>query len=281
MHFVVPPPYFSKSTRPRRTFTATMPIGWSWFFLLLPLLVFSSCGPKKSPKLVIATAANMQFAMTELVDEFSRSAEIPCELVIGSSGKLTAQVRAGAPFDVFVSADRRYPELLYQSGLSTAPPKIYAHGQLVLWAAAATTLPQLEDLKSDAIQHIAVANPKTAPYGLAAEQVLRQHDLYEAVAAKLVFGESIAQTNQFIISGAAEIGFTALSVVRSEAMQNQGKWTLIPPENHPPIEQGVVVLKQGKAPLSEAEKFAAFLLSDAAKNILDKFGYLTNVETTE
>lgn len=254
-----------------------------WLSLLLSffLAFCQACTSPKQEALVIATAANMQFAMEDLVEAFSKTTQIPCETVVSSSGKLTAQIQAGAPFDVFVSADRIYPERLYEAGLTSAPPKIYAFGQLVLWSTTGEEPPYLEDLKAAEVQHIALANPKTAPYGLAAEQVLRAHNMFETVEAKLVYGESIAQTNQFIISGAAKVGFTAMSVVRSGPMRRSGKWTALPPESYLPIEQGVVVISRDDIPKVGAEAFATFLLSEQAKDILDKFGYLTNVEKTE
>ena len=254
-----------------------------WLSLLISFfLAFClACTAPKQEALVIATAANMQFAMEELVEAFSKATQIPCETVVSSSGKLTAQIQAGAPFDIFVSADRVYPERLHEAGLTSAAPKIYAYGQLVLWTTSDEITPSIEELLSDNVQHIALANPKTAPYGQAAEQVLRDHNIFEAVQSKLVYGESIAQTNQFIISGAAEIGFTAMSVVQSAPMATTGKWTTLPSESYLPIDQGVVVIPHGGSPKAGAEAFATFLLSEQAKDILDKFGYLTNVEVIE
>ncbi len=243
----------------------------AWLLLLGGILY--ACTPPQAPKLVIATAANMQFAMEELVAVFSAKTQLSCETVVGSSGKLTAQIQAGAPFDVFVSADLRYPERLHQAGLTTGPTQVYAYGQLVLWSLAADVVPQLDELTSPETKHIAVANPQTAPYGQAAQEVLQKTGLLDNVQQKLVFGESIAQTNQFIISGAAESGFTALSVVQSDAMQGQGKWQIISPALYQPIAQGVVILSSDK-PKAAAEAFVRFLLSPEAKVILDKFGYL-------
>ncbi len=246
--------------------------------LLITLFLFFGCGQQESePKLVIATAANMQFAMEDLVSAFTKETGIKCEIVISSSGKLTAQIQAGAPFDVFVSADLKYPESLHQAGLTSGPPAVYAHGQLVLWSTSNTGPPHLDQLTDGAVAHIAMANPKTAPYGHAAAQVLAANQLTGPLEKKLVYGESIAQTNQFIISGAAEVGFTALAVVQSPILKDSGHWTLIPPEQYHPIEQGVVVLQQDDASKADAQAFADFLLSAQAKEILDTFGYLTDL----
>ena len=234
----------------------------------------SACTPPQAPKLVIATAANMQFAMEELVASFAKKTQIPCETVVGSSGKLTAQIQAGAPFDVFVSADLRYPQRLHEAGLTEGPAEVYAYGQLVLWSLSKDTSPSLDVLSAPTIKHIALANPQTAPYGQAAQSVLQATQLWDSIQPKLVFGESIAQTNQFIISGAAEVGFTALAVVKSDGMRDQGQWEIIPTELYQPIEQGVVVLSQDVS-TEEARTFVDFLLSEEAKVILDKFGYIT------
>lgn len=246
------------------------------------LTLFAGCSKQESgPKVVIAAAANMQFAMEELVAAFTAESGIACEVVISSSGKLTAQIQAGAPFDVFVSADRKYPESLYEAGLTMGPPAIYAFGQLVLWSISQHSPPALDQLAIQTVEHIAMANPKTAPYGQAAAQVLAANQLSETLGEKLVYGESIAQTNQFIISGAAEVGFTALAVVQSPALKDSGQWTLIPRELYQPIEQGVVVLKRNGQAEAAALAFADFLLSTPAKEILDTFGYLTDVEVIE
>ena len=131
-------------------------------------------------------------------------------------------------------------------------------------------------LKGEKVRHIALANPKTAPYGAAAVAVLRHHGLYEAVKDKLVFGESIAQTNQFITSGAAEAGFTALSVVLSPQMQGRGRWITPDPASYQPISQGMVVIRRDGKSNKNGIAFRDFVLSDRAKEILTKFGYFTN-----
>lgn len=255
----------------------------SLLLLLLSLiLLLLGCKERANePKLVIATAANMQFAMEDLVATFTEQTGVSCEVVISSSGKLTAQIQAGAPFDVFVSADLKYPESLYEAGLTTGPPAVYAHGQLVLWSIKDDVQPQLNDLTDEKIKHIALANPKTAPYGQAAAEVLAAKQLKKSLEHKLVFGESIAQTNQFIISGAAQVGFTALAVVQSPMLKGRGRWTIIPTENYQAIQQGVVVLQSNGQAKAEAKAFADFLLSDPARKILDTFGYLTAFEATE
>lgn len=239
------------------------------FFLL-------SCQSKHSNKLTIATAANVQFAMEELTNAFSQETGIESEIILGSSGKLLAQIKEGAPYDVFVSANMKYPNELYASGFTEQKPQIYAYGKLVLWSMADNIDPSLDLLLSEKVNHVAMANPKTAPYGVAAEQLLTSINLYDQVKDKLVFGESISQTNQFIISGAAEIGFTAMSVVKSPEMEGKGKWIELDNTTYTPIAQGAVTIKKKHNNSDTANQFYAFLFSSRAKEILNKYGYITH-----
>lgn len=247
---------------------------WLHTLLAVALLsITSACHQKKTNALTIATAANMQFAMVELTETFSKKTGIACEPVIGSSGKLTAQVVAGAPYHIFVSADMKYPQALYKKGLTKGQPQVFANGQLVLWTMEQKALSLPEALTDKTLSHIALANPKTAPYGMAATEVLQHLGLREPLESKLVYGESIAQTNQFITSRAAQIGFTAKSVVLAPSLRNTGTWIDIPPDYYAPLEQGVVILKSKDQPKAEATAFYEFLFSDEAKEILNKFGY--------
>jgi molybdate transport system substrate-binding protein len=243
--------------------------------MALLLWLTLSCGHKPESKLTIATAANMQFAMTELTDFFSEKTGIACETILGSSGKLTAQISAGAPYHLFVSADMKYPQTLFEAGLTESAPAVYAAGRLILWSTSSTHLSFPQSLSDQNVTHIALANPQTAPYGKAAMETLQKLGLEESLLPKLVYGESIAQTNQFITSGAAEIGFTAKSVVLSSNLAGKGKWVDIPADYHNPLTQGVVLLKGMADHKSEARQFYEFLFSAEAKEILNKFGYTT------
>lgn len=248
-------------------------------FLLLCLALahlplYWSCGRSgDAGSLTIATAANMQFAMHELADRFTADTGIPCNLIVGSSGKLTAQISEGAPFDLFVSADMKYPETLYKAGLGVSPPMVYAYGSLVVWTVNDTLEPSLELLTRAWVTHIAIANPETAPYGLAAREALEHYGIYEAVLPKLVYGESIAQTNQFVMSGAAEAGLTALAAVLSPQMQDVGQWRAVDPLSHAPIAQGALLLKAPREKEAAAQAFYEYLSSAKAAEILKKYGY--------
>lgn len=239
-------------------------------FLLFLAVV--GCTEPRSETLRIATAANMQFAMQALTKAFSDESKIPCEIIISSSGKLTAQIKEGAPYDVFVSANMKYPNELAANGLTTKAPVIYAYGQLILWTNK--NIPQLAPayLRHSDVKHIALANPKTAPYGQAAMEVLAHYNLTDSLKNKLVYGESIAQTNQFILSAAADVGFTAKSVVHAPQVKGKGHWVDVDPSIYAPIQQGIVVLKKA-AHAKAALSFENFLLSTKGKKILKDFGY--------
>lgn len=237
-------------------------------FLLLLLPSLLSAQPLR-----IAVAANAQFVMDKLRVAFERQSGQRVETIVSSSGKLTTQIQQGAPYDVFLSADMTYPNTLHKQQLTLAAPTIYAYGSLVLWTLR--DLPLTADLSvllNPAVRHIAVANPATAPYGSAAIALLTSRQLNARVQPRLVFGESIAQVNQYILSGAAEVGFTAKSVVLDPSLSGRGHWIDLPATAYPPIAQGVVILRRTTQPKA-ARQFVAFLRSPAARRILQQFGY--------
>jgi molybdate transport system substrate-binding protein len=243
------------------------------FFLAMALCVVSASAQAET--LTVAVAANVQFAFQALRAEFKREAGIDAQSIIGSSGKLTAQIRAGAPFDVFLSADMAYPHALYEAGLATTEPRIYAYGTLVLWTLAGIDVARgLPVLTEPDVHRVAVANPKLAPYGLEAMRALAYYHLDKAVTPKLVYGDSISQVNQYIHSKAADVGITAKSVVLSPQMRSKGRWIEIPKDAYSPIAQGAVILKHGQDLHARAARtFLVFLSSPAARNILKRYGY--------
>jgi len=241
--------------------------------ILIAILLLFSCQNNNTDKLRIATAANMQFVMTDLLVAFTAQTGIATEMIVGSSGKLTAQIKEGAPYDVFVSADMKYPKALYEAQLTTKTPEIYAYGKLVLWSNNIDIKPSLSILSTDSVEYIAMANPKIAPYGKAAMEVLEYYNLVDSVNAKLVYGESIAQCNQFILTQAAEIGFTAQSTLFSTQLRNSKNWVYIDEKSYQSIEQGIVILKQRRDFLEQANVFYDFLFSEKAQQILKQYGY--------
>lgn len=226
--------------------------------------------------LSVAVAANMQYVFDDIKAEFKKETGHEVQAVLNSSGKFVTQIMNGAPFDVFLSADMEYPEHLYAKGFTTAAPKVYAYGSLVLWTMKNLDLSQWQSLlASDSINKIALANPKTAPYGREAMRALSFYKLDGKVQSRLVFGESISQTNQYIHSGVADLGFTAKSVVSSAEMKGQGKWVELPPASYQAIAQGAVILKYGKETKAAlAQQFYDFLYSTKVRAILERNGFI-------
>ncbi|GAB3743124.1 molybdate ABC transporter substrate-binding protein [Spirosoma lituiforme] len=240
------------------------------FFLLL---VWSSSTFAQT--LRVAVAANAQFVMEPLREAFQKQSGVQIESIVSSSGKLTTQIQQGAPFDVFLSADMEYPNALHQQGLTTSQPIVYAYGSLVLWTLSELPLSaDLRVLQNPLVRHIALANPETAPYGAAAVSLLKYRKMLASLQPRLVYGESIAQVNQYVLSGAAEVGFTAKSVVLDPALKGRGHWIDLPPPGYSPIAQGVVVLKRTDQPKA-AQQFVQFLKTLAARRLLQQYGYRT------
>jgi molybdate transport system substrate-binding protein len=243
------------------------------FLAVLPLLF--GCD-KPSDKIIVAAAANVQYVMTDIKKAFEKETGKEIQVVISSSGKLTAQIREGAPFDVFVSADTKYPNEIYKAGGGAEVPKVYARGLLVLWSAsipAEKLSPALLDLPE--VGKIAIPNPDLAPYGAAAMEVLDKLGLHKRVGAKIVLGESIAQTAQYITTGAAEVGFNALSIVKAPGMKGKGHWVKVDTLLYTPIAQAAILLNHSDdSPKKEtSELFYHFLYSAKAKEIFDRYGY--------
>lgn len=223
----------------------------------------------------VAVAANVQYAFDDLARAFTADTGIALQPSYGASGKFVAQIAHGAPFHVFLSADMKYPEALVRDGLAVGPVTPYAYGSLVLWTLqplALTDWPAL--LRSTAVRKIAVANPETAPYGRAALEAMAKAGLLAGVRDKLVYGESIAQANQFITTGSADIGFTAKSVVLAPEQRGQGRWQEIPTTAYQPIAQGVVILTTATGDEARAaRRLLDFLHGAKARALLQAHGY--------
>ncbi|MFZ6772572.1 molybdate ABC transporter substrate-binding protein [Undibacterium sp. SXout7W] len=226
--------------------------------------------------IAVAVAANVQYAFDDLKTAFKQETGHDVQASFNSSGKFVAQISNGAPYDVFLSADMEFPEKLHKDGLTATEPRVYAYGALVLWSMKEKDLTQWQAVLSGSnVSKIAVANPKTAPYGRETMRALQYFKLDQSLQPKLVFGESIAQTNQYIHSGVADIGFTAKSVVLSPEMKSQGKWIDVPRSAYQPIAQGAVILKYGKEQHPQiAQQFYDFVYSVKARAILERYGYL-------
>ena len=192
---------------------------------------------------------------------------------MGSSGSLTVQIKNGAPYDVFLSADMTFPENLYKEGFSAKAPEVYAYGSLVICSTSDIGFENWERmLLSARIKKIAIANPLIAPYGKAAEEALKQKGVWNDVQSKIVQGESIAQVNTYITTGVVDVGFTTQSLIKDAEGKTKLYWKAIDPKNYTPIKQGMIIIKQTKQAES-AEKFYQYMLSLAAKAILKEYGY--------
>lgn len=221
----------------------------------------------------IAVAANFTDATRELVPLFENASGHRVKVSFGSTGKLYSQIEHGAPFELFLAADTKRPARAEAAGLAvTGSGFVYAKGKLVLWSARPDLFEDGEGyLQHGAFEHLALANPKTAPYGLAARQVMEHLGLWSGLQAKLVRGDSIAQTFQFAATGNAAAGFVALSQVNAWKGAGGSTWR-IPETYYAPIEQGAVLLKKGAANPAAAA-FLEFLKGEEARKVIEGFGY--------
>lgn len=223
----------------------------------------------------IAVAANAQGLIKKLQADFKKRTGLETEAIIGASGKLSTQIKNGAPYDLFLSADTNFPEQLYAEGFGIQKPVIYAMGSLIICGSNKLDLNNWQDLlQSNQIPKIAIANSKTAPYGKAAEESLSYYKLYDKVKGKLVQGESISQVNTYLQTGAVTIGFTTEAFLYESNNKAPLKWARIDQKSYKPIAQGVILLthaKKGK--LTEAKKFFNYLSSASARKIISSSGY--------
>jgi len=239
--------------------------------LVALLLVCSSL--HAAEPLRIAAAADLRYALDEIVERFGEAhPNIDIGVVYGSSGRMATQIINGAPYDIFFSADIAFPERLQREGMTATEPAVYALGRIVLWSNTldATEL-TLEDLTSDSIRRIAIAQPAHAPYGQRAREAMQSAGVWEAVQGKLVFGENIAHAAQMTESGAAQVGIIALSLARFPDLAKHGHY-LIDDSLHQPLTQGYVVTRRG-GDKPEARVFTDFMATEAAHTIMTRYGF--------
>jgi molybdate transport system substrate-binding protein len=243
--------------------------------MLLPIVSMDLCAQEQ--KVVrVAAAADLKFAMERLSRTFGSESGSRVDVTTGSSGNFFAQIKSGAPFDLFFSADTDYPKKLEASGFAEPGTLFeYAFGQIVIWTPANSQVNVVQEewnaLLDARIQKIAIANPSLAPYGRAAVAALQKAGMYERVKAKLVYGENISQAAQFVQSGNAQAGIIAHSLALSPGMKDGKAWE-IPADTHPPIKQAAVVLKNAKDKPA-ALAFLDFVKSGAGQAILEKSGF--------
>lgn len=242
------------------------------FVLAWSLLIATTA---QAEKLTIAAAADLKFAMDEIVASFTKNHPADqVEVIYGSSGKFFSQIQNNAPYDLYFSADITYPRELAKKGLAASTVVPYAFGRIVLWSnsmdASRMTLTSLLD---PAIKKVAIANPRHAPYGKRAEEALKASGLWDKLQSRLVFGENIAHTAQFVQTGNAQVGIIALSLALNPALAQKGGYYLVPDRLHAPLEQGYVITKQGAAkPL--ARQFAEYMGTQPARTIMLRYGFV-------
>jgi len=244
------------------------------FVRSLALALLLVAAPLRAEQIHVAAAADLRFAMDEIVSLF-RIAHPGAGVAVsyGSSGKFYAQIRNGAPFDLFFSADIELPEKLVKANLAGSDVRPYAVGRIVVWRPGRDTPPlELDDLARPEIRRIAIANPKHAPYGMRAVEALKAVHIWDAVESRLVHGENIAQTAQFVQTGNADAGIIALSLALAPAFAGKGSYTLIPADLHQPLRQGFVILKRAEGK-TLARAFADFFADADVRQIMGRYGF--------
>lgn len=240
------------------------------------LLACTACVAFAQP-LRVAAAASLQGSLDEVAHAFEAAHPgATVEISYGASGSLTTQIQQGAPFDLFLAADMEYPAKAGEQGHGRGPVFAFLAGRLVLWVRKDLALDPskggLAVLKDPRLIHIALANPKLAPYGAAAEAALRSAGLWDALQPRLVFGGNIAQTAQYLQVGAAEAGFIAASEARHPDLHAKGLTWTVPETLHPRLTQGGILLRNGSAP-ALADAFAAFLSTSEAQASFARYGF--------
>jgi molybdate transport system substrate-binding protein len=229
-----------------------------------------------SQEITVAAAADLHSAFDEISAQFQKEKAARVKITYGSSGNFYQQIQNGAPFDIFFSANTDYPKKLAAAGL-TIPDTYYeyARGEIVLLVGKSSTLnlaPGLKVLLDPSVKKVAIADPSHAPYGQAAVAALKSQNLYGRVSAKIVTGENISQAASFVLSGAADAGIIARSLAVAPASESQVRYTEIPADEYPPIQQACVVLKSSKQqPI--AREFELYIQSAEATTILQKYGF--------
>jgi molybdate transport system substrate-binding protein len=248
--------------------------------LILACSLWSSAACAET--LTVAAASDLKFAMGEIVADFNHAHPADTvQVIYGSSGKFQSQIRQGAPYDVFFSADIAFPQGLVDAGFAASPVRVYAIGRLVLWSAtldaSAMTLDSLTDPQ---ITRIAIANPKHAPYGKRAEEALRTAGLWEKVQSKLVFGENIAHTAQFVKTGNAQVGIIALALAVNPELAGRGGYWLVPDTLHEPLEQGFIITKRAQSN-ELARRFADYAADRFKTSVMAEHGFAVPGEAAE
>lgn len=237
------------------------------------VFVITAVTPAFAEQALVAVAANFVPPFREIAIEFEHATGHRLQVAGGSSGNFYSQIKNGAPFDIFFSADMVRPKLLEDEGLGVKDSRFtYAIGRLVLWSPNENLIKGEETLRSKQYKRLAMANPKTAPYGVAAMQALQRLELWDSVQPHIVMGESLGQTMGFIESGNAQLGFVALSQVLDLKIKGKGGRWDVPTNLHEPIKQDLILLTKGKDNPA-AKALIEFIGGPQAKRIIERYGY--------
>lgn len=243
------------------------------YMVVTTWLVLTWAGAAHAGDVTAAVAANFISPFQSIAIEFEKSTGHRVEAIAGSSGKFYSQIKNGAPFDLFLSADRERPQLLEDEGLAVKGSRFtYAVGRLVLWSADADLVRGEETLRTGTFKHVAMANPQLAPYGMAAKQVMTKLAVWDQLQPRIVQGESIGQTMGFVASGSAELGFVALSQVVDPARKPTGSRWDVPLDLYDPVDQDGVLLVRGVGNAAAAA-LMEYVRSSDARAIITRFGY--------
>ena len=240
---------------------------------LLLLLLVAALVKINAQSITIAAAADLRNALDDITKLYKeKHPDAKVDVIFGSSGNLYQQITNQAPFDLFFSADVSFPNKLEEQKLTAGKPTIYAVGHLVLWSATKDVSKGLDLLKSNEIKKISIANPEVAPYGKRAVESLNYYKLYDIIKDKIVKGDNVSQTAQFVLTGNAEVGLIALSLALSPEMSAKGKYFLIDEKSYSKLEQAYVILKKSEKK-KELLDFVKFLETKKVKDILSKYGF--------
>lgn len=241
----------------------------------LYVLMFLFSSAVQADTVHVAVASNFTGAMEQIAASFEKTTGHKALLANGATGKFYAQIKNGAPFEVFLSADDTTPSKLESEGLAVPGTRFtYAVGRLALWSPKPHYVDRQGSLlREGRFNHLALANPKTAPYGVAAREVMQKLDVLKRLESRFVLGENIAQTHQFVVSGNAELGFVALSQVVKDGQLTYGSAWRVPEDLHTPIRQDAALLQKGKANPA-AKALLKYLKSDESIRIMESLGYL-------
>jgi len=246
-------------------------------------LILLFCASAAAQEITVAAAADLSAALPEIAAKYKSQTGQDVKLTFGSSGNLTTQIRNGAPFDVFFSADEDYPQQLIAENLADKDTLFrYAVGRLVLWVPNGVAIDVqklgIQALLDPAVKKIAIANPQHAPYGRAAEAALKHFGIYDQISGKLVLGENVSQAAQFVESGNAQAGLIALSHALAPVLKDKGHYWTVPLDAYPTLNQAAVVLSKSKQ-RDAARKFLGFVRGPEGASILKSYGFSLALET--